>query len=350
MKRVPVVPMLVLVALALSPLTLRADVRADEKTHVEFAGVLGRMVNFFGGKAAREGVTSAVAVKGDRKATLNESTGQIIDLNEEKVYDLDLKRKSYKVTTFAELRRRMEEARKRAEEDAAKERSRDEKRQAEPQDKNQKEVEVDFNVKTTGEKKTINGFDTHQAIMTVTMREKGKTLEQGGGLVMTSDMWLAPRVAAMNEIVDFDIKYAQKLYGSMVTGVSAEQMAAALAMYPMMKDAMAKMSTETAKLDGTPILTTFTLDTVKSNDEMAQQTAQKQEQEQSDDKNAASGGVSGLFGRLAAKAAAKKMGAGDENANKQRSTFMTGTTEVLKIATDVSPADVSMPAGFKENK
>ena len=29
---------------------------------------------------------------------------------------------------------------------------------------------------------------------------------------------------------------------------------------------------------------------------------------------------------------------------------MTATTEVLKVATDVSPADVAVPAGFKENK
>src|SRR5260370_42601427 len=83
--------------------SLKADVRADEKSHVEFAGVLGRMVNLFGGKAAREGVTSMVAVKGDRKATLSDATGQIIDLGEEKIYDLDLKKKSYKETTFAEL-------------------------------------------------------------------------------------------------------------------------------------------------------------------------------------------------------------------------------------------------------
>ena len=100
---------------------LDADVRADQKTHVEFAGMLGRMVEHFGGKAAREGVTSTVAVKGNRKATLNDATGQIIDLTEEKVYDLDLKKKSYKVTTFAELRRQMEEARKKAAEDASKE-------------------------------------------------------------------------------------------------------------------------------------------------------------------------------------------------------------------------------------
>ena len=74
--------------------------------------------------------------------------------------------------------------------------------------------------------------------MTITLREKGKTLEQGGGMVMTSDMWLAPKIAAMKEIADFDLRYAQKLYGGMFAGASAEQMAAAMAMYPMMKEAM----------------------------------------------------------------------------------------------------------------
>ena len=68
--------------------------------------MLGRMVNMFGGKAAKEGTASTVAVKGDRKATIGEATGQIIDLGEEKIYDLDMRKKSYKVTTFAELRRR----------------------------------------------------------------------------------------------------------------------------------------------------------------------------------------------------------------------------------------------------
>src|SRR5471032_3214696 len=78
---------------ALSMQAVRADVRADQRTKVEFAGMLGRMMNVFGGRGARDGVTSTVAVKGDRKATLYESTGQIIDLAEEKVYDLDLKKK-----------------------------------------------------------------------------------------------------------------------------------------------------------------------------------------------------------------------------------------------------------------
>jgi hypothetical protein len=324
---------------SLSTVALRADVRADEKGHVEFAGMLGRMVNIFGGKAAREGVTSTVAVKGDRKATLNESTGQIVDLVEEKVYDLDMRKKTYRVTTFAELRRRMEEAKAKAEEDARKEQPKEETKPAKAAD--EKQMEVDFDVKNTGEKKNINGFDTHEVVMTITVREKGKTIEESGGLILTSDMWLAPRIAAMNEVADFDRRYYEKLYGPMVAGASPEQMAAALAIYPMLKPAIGRMSTEGAKLDGTAIQTTTTVDSVKSPEQMAEDKKQ-----QDSDKPSASGGVGGMMGGFAKKLAQKKM-QGDADA-KQRATFMTMNTEVLKVTTDVAAADVGVPAGFQQ--
>ena len=329
---------------ALSTSALHADVRADEKSRVEFAGMLGRMFNMFGGKGAREGVTSSIAVKGDRKATMGDGSGQIVDLAEEKIYDLDLKKKSYKVTTFAELRRRMEEAKKKAEEDARKEAAR-EKEKPQAKDPNAKQMEIDFDIKNTGAKKTINGFDTHEAVMTVTVREKGKTLEQGGGMVVTTDMWLAPKIAAMKEITDFDARYAKQLYGTMIAGVSAEQMAAAMAMYPMMKDALGKMSAEGGKIEGTPIQTTTTMDAVKSEAQVAEEARAGAGD---DGKSAASGGVGGLLGGFAKKMAQKKSGGDD--ANKTRATFMTTTTEVLKVVTDVAPADVAVPAGFKENK
>jgi hypothetical protein len=344
MNRTRTVLALSAVLLVASSYTLRADVRADEKARVEFAGMLGRMFNMFGGKGAREGVTSSIAVKGDRKATMGDSTGQIIDLAEEKVYDLDLKKKSYKVTTFAELRRRMEEAKKKAEEDARKEAAK-EKEKPQAADPNAKQMEIDFDIKNTGTKKTINGFDTHEAVMTVTVREKGKSLEQSGGMVVTSDMWLAPKIAAMKEIADFDARYAKQLYGTMIAGVSAEQMAAAMAMYPMMKDALGKMSAEGGKIEGTPIQTTTTMDAVKSEAQIAEEAKSGGD----DSKSAASGGVGGLLGGFAKKMAQKKAGGGDD-ANKARTTFMTTTTEVLKVVTDVAPADVAVPPGFKENK
>jgi hypothetical protein len=204
-------------------------------------------------------------------------------------------------------------------------------------------MEIDFDIKNTGAKKTINGFDTHQAIMTVTVREKGKTVEQGGGMVVTSDMWLAPSMPALKEIADFEARYAQKLYGTMIAGVSAEQMAAAMAMYPMMKQALGKMTAEGGKIEGSPVLMTTTMDAVKSEEQIAQEAKAADA-----DKPSAAGGVGGLLGGFAKKVAAKKMGGDD--ANKPRATFMTMNSEVLKVVTDVSPADVAVPAGFKENR
>jgi hypothetical protein len=334
---------LTIAVLALSSYAIRADVRTEEKSRVAFGGVLGRMVNIFGGKGAREGVTSSIAVQGDRLSRMNDMSGQIIDLGEEKVYDLDLRKKQYTVTTFAELRRRMEEAQRKAEESARKANAKETKADAKEPDPNQKEVEVDFDLKETGQKKTINGFDTREVVMTITLREKGKTLEEGGGMVLTDDMWMAPKIAAMKEIAEFNQRYAVKLQGPMMAGASAQDLAAAMAMYPMMKQAVARLNTENVNMDGTPISSTVTMDAVQS----AEQSAQEAKRDE-DSKPDASTSVGSLLSGLAKRRAAQKQEG--QNENKGRSTFMTTTNEVLKVTTAVSAADVAIPAGFKENK
>jgi hypothetical protein len=152
-------------------------------------------------------------------------------------------------------------------------------------------------------------------------------------------MWMAPKIAAMKEVMDFDIRYAKQLYGAMA-GMSAEQMAAAMAMYPMMKDSMARMSAEGAKMDGTAIQTTTTMEAVKSAEQMAQETRA------SEDTSSSGGGISGRLGGMLA----KKMGPKKDDAGKPRATFMTMNHEVLKVATSVAAEDVAVPAGFKETK
>ncbi len=101
MRRVTLSVVCVACVLALASTTLSADVRTDQRVRFQLGGAIGKLVNMFGGKGAREGVTSMVAVKGNRKATMSDTTGQIIDLSEEKIYDLDVKKKTYTVTTFA---------------------------------------------------------------------------------------------------------------------------------------------------------------------------------------------------------------------------------------------------------
>jgi len=323
--------LLISCAMALPLLALagpaRAEVKTREKTQIKIEGMIGRMVNLFGGKAAKDGIVSTVAVKGSRKATVNDSTGQIIDLSEEKIYDLDMKKKTYEVTTFEELRRRMREAREKAQKSAENEPGREPDKSGEPQ----KEFEVDFDVKETGQKKTLAGYDAREVIMTVTVREKGKTLEDGGGFVMTADSWLGPQIAALNEVGEFDRRYWKQLQGPEAMGMSAEQMAMVVAMYPMMRQASERLAKEGEKLKGTPLATTTTFEGVKSKAQMAQA---------AEGNKSGGGGLSMLARRIAKKD-------GDE---KPRATIFTTISETQEVATSVAPADIDLPAGFKEKK
>jgi hypothetical protein len=319
-------------ALAAAP--AQAEVKKEERNQVAFSGVLGRMFNFFGGKSAREGVVSTVAVSGDRKlTTTGGNTGQIVDLGEEKIYDLDLRRKTYSVTTFEELRRRMREAEQKARESA-----RDSK---EEQPQNQgKELEIDFDIKNTGQTKAISGYDTRQVVATITVREKGKKIEESGGIVMTVDTWLTKAVS-LKEIVDFERRYYEKLAGP-ISAVDAQQMAAAMAMFPGLKEAFARLSRE--DFDGTAIQTTTTIDAVKSPEQMKQQTAAPGETEKPNPLSVG-GAIGGFMRRRQQQQQEQQAAAGG---NPARSTFMTINNEVLKIAPNVTAADVAMPAGFKE--
>ena len=305
---------------------LAAEVKTREKSLIKFEGMLGRVVGMFGGKAAKEGIVSTTAVKGNRKVSMNDTNGQIIDLGEEKVYEVDFKKKEYRVTTFEELRRRMREAQERAKKDA----ERAEGREQEKPDQPQKEFEFDFDVKETGQHKQLAGHDAREVIMTVTVREKGKTLEQGGGFVMTADSWLGPDLPALKELADFDMRYYKQLYGADAMGLAAEQMAMVMAMYPMLGKASERLKQEGDKLKGTPLATTTTFEVVKTKEQMEAASEQKD----------SGGGIGGMLARRMMK----------KEDPKQRATILTMDHEFQDVSTTVAASDLEIPAGFKEKK
>jgi hypothetical protein len=303
---------------------LQADVKTRDRSQVKFEGFLGRMMGMFGGKAAKDGFVTTSAVKGDRKAEFNESSGRIVDLAEEKVYEIDVKKKTYRVITFEEMRRQLREAQEKAAREAAKDKGGEEQQQGEPQ------YEIDFDIKETGQRKAVAGHDARQVVMTVTVRQKGQTLEEAGGLVLTTDSWLGPELPEMKELADFEMRYA-KAIAPEAAGMSPEQMAAMMAMFPMMKDAMERMQKENVNLNGTPLASTMTAEAVKSK-------AQLSEESQS-----GGGGGGGLGGMLARKMMKKED-------PKPRATILTITHETLEVGTSVAPSDLEIPAGFKEKK
>jgi hypothetical protein len=115
-------------------------------------------------------------------------------------------------------------------------------------------------------------------------------------------------------------------------------MAMVMAMYPMLRQAMERMSAEGDKLDGTAILTTLTFDAVRSAEQV---TAEAKDEPQP----TAGRGIGGMLGGLARRA--RKT---EPEEPKQRTTFMSSTVEVLTLSTDVPADAVAVPAGFKETK
>jgi hypothetical protein len=327
---------------AISIGVVHADVRTQEKSQVTFTGGLGRLVNIFGGRGARDGVVTTVALKGNRMLRTTGDVGQLIDLGEEKIYEINFKDKSYSSMTFAELRQKMQEAAQKAQQQAAANTD----AQAKPnQQAQQPNVDIDFDVKETGQRKMINGFDTREVVMTIGVHEKGKTLDQAGGLVMTSSNWLTGNVAAYKEEADFERKFAEKI--GLPTIVDAQQMAMASAMYPMLRDAMKKMQTESVNLSGTPVMQTTTVEAV-ADPSQTQQQQQAQAQPKEQPKLPGLGGLAGRLGRKIANKDDQPAAAAPAASAPNRSTFMTLQHELLKVDTTATDADVQIPAGFKQ--
>lgn len=313
------------VAVALATSALQADVKTRDKTTFTLEGFLGGVVRVFGGRAAREGIESTVAVKGNRKASLNSTTGQIVDLDSERVYALDVRRREYRSTTFAELRAQFEKAKAEAAKQAE---------EARPEDREQmrqaaRELEFDVDVHETGERKALLGYDTREVVLTITGREKDRTLEDGGGFVLTNTLWLAPRIAALDELTAFDLKYIQAVYGASFIG-DMQQMAGMMAMYPAFAGMASRMQEEGRKLDGTSLSTTMVFEGVKSAEQMKAAASSEP---------SAGGGIGGMLGRRLM---------GNRGEPQPRAKLLTTTSELLSIDTTVTDVDVAIPGNYRE--
>ena len=307
--------------IALTASMAMGDPTLQEKTQMHFGGALGGVINVFGRKATHEGIVSDVAIHGNRKMSRSGDTGEIVDLDEQKVYYLDYDGKTYKVVTFDELRRLYEEAKENA------------KPQRASTDKSEKsqapEYEVEFSIKPTGNKETINGWNSREEIATVTVHEKGRPLEDAGGFVLTSDMWIGPRVPAMREMVEFELKFMQKVYGDSFMS-DMRQAAAMFAATPAFAKAMKTFNDKQRTLEGTAIRSKMTFETVAGKNASTDQLPRSH-----------AAALGGLLGRMKQRRQSDQAGA-------QRSTMLDSNHELLKASTTASAADVAVLAGFRE--
>ena len=317
--------------------TGEAGVKAEEHTKVELGGALGGVLKLFGGKAAKEGIVTKTTILGDRRLLIGEEHGQIVDLAEEKIYDLDLKKKSYTVTTFADIKKKFEEMRAKAEKEQEKKRAQDAAKQGQAPPEGAPELEVEFQLSNEPDRKQIAGHEARLVIMRVTVHEKGRSVQEAGGIMIRNDLWLtSQKVPELGELEAWNLRYAQKMaevYGVPASTDATDQMAKLLVSYPSAAKAMERLHAELAKvnLEGTSVAGTMTITGIRSAEQVA--AAEKE----------AMNPAGGITGFLAKKAFQKA--AGDPSNPAQM--LLTTTRELLKISSEVTDADVAIPAGLK---
>src|SRR5512140_1605808 len=306
-----------------------------QHTKIGFGGAIGRIANVFGGKAVKEGIDSVSVVKGDRRNHIVGDNGELVDLKEEKIYKIDYARQTYTVTTFDELRKKWEEEQKRAEKESGSARE-------EKPEKKGPEYVVEVDVKETGKKQVISGFNTHEVIVTTTVHEKGKTLDEAGGAVLTSDLWIGPHVPELAELAKFEQRYAEKLYGHNFAGMDPRALASVIATAPQFTQAMKKFQEKADALDGTPILSELTFESVRD--------PRAKEDDQEADSSSPSSAAAKMVGGFLARRHKNDADSGSKPETANRAKIFTSTNEITRADHEADAAKLAVPSGFREVK
>ncbi len=321
--------------LAASPGLLLADFSYRQTTKMT-GGAMAGMMKFAGAfsKKANQPVESAVYVHGNRMARINQSTGEIVDLDKETITQFDLEKKTYWTTTFAELKQRMEEAMQKMKS----------KQAAQPQ----QGAEMKFKVssKETGQTKTISGYEAKEVVLLIEMDATDQTKGTQAAANIESHVWLAPDIDGYDEVRDFERKMAQRI------GMLPDQQ---LAQMRQSMQGMVEVNKQMADMKGIPVLTV--MDIGLPADAMAQAQGQQPSQPptQAQQNNDSGGGLSGLAARgILGGFGRKKKANADQPDSPGASpappgTLMQTTTESSGFSS--APVDSSkfeVPAGFTQ--
>lgn len=229
---------------------LFADYTYQETTQITGGSIMSmmKMMGHFSSEARKAGepIVSTVYLKGNRMATVNPDSIQIIDLDKETITDIDVRKKTYTVMTFDQIKQqiaaaREEMQRKQAEQTAT-------APQATPDN-----VKVSFDVKVrdTGAEKQIQGLASKETILNMTMNATDQTTQQSGAMAITNDMWMVPEIPGYQQVRDFQKRFAEKM-SSAVAGLGMD-MSRTLAQNPGANEALADMGKEMRKLSGVPV-------------------------------------------------------------------------------------------------
>jgi hypothetical protein len=226
-----------------------------------------KSVSFLGGKAMKDmfaPITTTTMVHGNQKAVIGKDSTEITDQDKETITHIDNVRKTYSVVTFAQMRQAFQQMPQQLAQ--AQQQAKQQQPQQPPPPKTDLKTSFDVTVKNTGVTKVINGLTAQEQVVTMQMHVTDPNAPPTEAVnsmtyVVTTDAWISPDPPEVKELQDFDKRFAQKLMAGVDLSAWKAQMThqnpgmmQMFASKPGSEEAMAQMSKEMAKLQGTRVM------------------------------------------------------------------------------------------------
>lgn len=237
-------------------LVLPAALYAGDYTYQQTTQLTGgsllhmmKTVGVFSSQARHVGdpVVSTIYLKDNRLANVSPENIEIIDLDQETITQVDIQKKTYYVTTFAQIKQAMENARAQMQQEAAKQ-----PQPATNPDAQNVKMSFDVKVRNTGAQKEVSGLQSSESILTLMLKATDTQTQQSGNMAITNDMWMVPSVPGYEQVEDFYKRFAEKMSDATVgLGYDFSKM---LSQNPAAGQALNDMAGEMRKLHGVPIM------------------------------------------------------------------------------------------------
>jgi hypothetical protein len=318
-------------------------VRAQIRTRFDAVGQFpGFAASGAGGGTSGGGCPGTVILLGDRLVTNYPNLdngcplqgGWISDFSEEKTYRLNPNTREYTVQSFSDVRRQIAVAHGHLREAMS----------LIPEEmptagvdlpyqtlKRAKRFEYTTALKETGQKKQFFGYEARQLVLTVTAIESGKALDADGGWVVTSTIWLGPRLQSLDALVTAMRRYSRivtkGLYDTSFTQIELPMGQFIDPIYPEHAIVGSHVIDEMERLGGTVLASISDYEIERT----AKEWKSAQDQYAAQHRRLAPTGV-------------RVLGGGPP----KRTRLVTIETEFLSLDSNVTDADVSIPTGFRK--
>lgn len=328
---------------------VQADVTVEERMSVSGAGMM-KMANMSG--------TTITSISGQRARTdsnlqfesgmmrmLARGAGQateIVRLDQDKMYSVDAKKKTYTETTFAERRAQMQQAMEKMREGQA-----SQQQATSGVDESQCEwSDPKAEVIRGGEKATLAGFQAERVTVTATQSCTDKKTGQVCDFGLVMDQWIAPGFEASAEAQEYHRAYAEKLgLGASTSRDFAER---AESMFGRYQGLWSEVATKMRDVKGYPVKMNFGLGVGGPQCQSAQQTQAAGGPSGPPSIGGALGGaIGGMFGKK--KDAAPPATTPPATLPGGLMPLMNMTTELVSVKRDAIDAQsFEVPAGYKK--